>query len=110
MNRLFLIIFSFSLLFNGNAFSDESRVNVERRTTTGLLDAQDADNYISSQVRVALRMDNGFVERDVQIVTRDGVVTLTGPVMNAGVKASLEKRAAAIEGVRSVQNDLTIEN
>ena len=46
---------------------------------------------------------------NVKIITRDGVVTLRGPVENASEKTSVAAKAQKVAGVKRVDNQLEIE-
>jgi osmotically-inducible protein OsmY len=45
---------------------------------------------------------------NIKIVTRDGKVTLKGPVRTEEEKASIETKAAAVAGADNVTNGLTV--
>jgi hyperosmotically inducible protein len=45
---------------------------------------------------------------DVNIAVRDGIVTLTGRVMNPIKKEELEKRVSKVDGVLGVKDDLSV--
>src|SRR5437762_335260 len=64
------------------------------------------DEAISASVTEALKANPSLsvVSADV----KDGVVTLTGEVEDDALKSSAESLAAAVKGVKSVDNSLTV--
>lgn len=70
-----------------------------------------ADRIISNNIRTALTSSQnmGAAEtRNVQITTRNGIVTLSGTVPNSEVRDSIENTAKTLSGVRQVVNNLQI--
>jgi len=70
-----------------------------------------ADRELSANIRKAIVDDDtlSMNAHNVKIVTKDGVVTLRGPVKNAAEKTSVAAKAQKIAGVKRVDNQLEIE-
>jgi len=71
----------------------------------------EADREISAAIRKAL-VDNDQLSmnaHNVKIITRDGQVTLRGPVKSPAEKTSIANVAAKTNGVKGVDNQLEIE-
>ena len=69
------------------------------------------DIEVTAHIRRAL-MDDGSLStnaRNVKIITRDGVVTLRGPVESEHEKVAIARAAQSIAGVRRVDNQLEID-
>ncbi len=73
--------------------------------------ASEADREISAAIRKQL-VDNDQLSmnaHNVKIITRDGQVTLRGPVKTAAEKTSIANVAAKTSGVKGVNNQLEVE-
>lgn len=66
------------------------------------------DASITAQVRVALMSHRSTSAVKTKIVTRDGVVTLTGIARNPAEKSLVTKLVGDINGVTRVENNMTI--
>jgi hyperosmotically inducible periplasmic protein len=66
------------------------------------------DSWITSKAKIALFGDERVPGTDVQVETRDGVVTLRGKVSTAEEKRAAEEVVKGIDGVRSVRNNLQV--
>lgn len=93
-----------------------SRVN-ERDRAAGALTPMDqsesaADRDLVQRIRKAVVADDSlsFTAKNVKIITRDGRVTLRGPVINAHEKSAIEQAARDAAGPNSVTNELEISN
>ena len=93
-----------------------SRVN-ERDRTAGALTPLDqsesaADRELVQRIRKAVIADStlSFTAKNVKIITRDGRVTLRGPVVNAHEKSAIEQAARDAAGPKSVTSELEISN
>jgi osmotically-inducible protein OsmY len=71
-----------------------------------------SDRKITQQVRqsVVAHDDLSMNAKNAKIITRDGVVTLRGPVKSPAEKAQIGALAAKTTGVKRVDNQLEIEN
>ena len=70
-----------------------------------------ADRTVTANIRTAI-VDNDNLSTDaknVKIVTRDGHVTLRGPVKTPEEKATIASTAERVAGVKRVDNQLEIE-
>ncbi len=70
--------------------------------------AQDAAT--TSKIKAKLLADDIVPSRKVKVETSDGVVQLSGTVENQAQSARAESIASAIEGVKSVKNDLSVKS
>ena len=70
----------------------------------------ESDRKITAEIRRAVVGDSGLSTNahNCKIITRNGVVTLRGPVSNQAEKAAVEAKARAAAGVSSVVNELEI--
>jgi hyperosmotically inducible protein len=67
-----------------------------------------SDTAITTKVKSALLADSSVKGTKIEVETKDGTVTLSGTASNPGEKAQAEKLAAAVEGVRSVVNKISV--
>jgi len=78
--------------------------------TPGDQGASETDRRITQEIRQAV-VDDGSLSTtatNVKIITKDGVVTLRGPVKSSGEKAKIAALAQRISGVTNVDNQLEI--
>jgi hyperosmotically inducible periplasmic protein len=70
----------------------------------------DADREITRSIRKAVVAEDAFSvdAKNVKIITRDGVVTLRGPVETAEEKARIGSLASTPNGVRKVDNQIEV--
>ena len=66
------------------------------------------DAGITAKVNAALAGDKELSALRIDVDTRDGVVTLSGPAPSASAKERAAELALKVEGVASVNNQLTI--
>jgi osmotically-inducible protein OsmY len=69
---------------------------------------QATDAEISSRVSQALESDADLTGIEIAVVSRDGVVTLTGVVPEPGKREEAEDVARGVEGVEGIQNQITV--
>ena len=67
------------------------------------------DATITAQVKAALVEDDDLAALDINVDTRDGVVTLNGEVDEQSDIARATEVANDVSGVRSIQNNLTVD-
>src|SRR5262245_1949255 len=67
-----------------------------------------ADNAISTSVRSRLSANAALKGLNIYVDTHDGVVTLRGQVAKVEQKSAAEANARSVQGVRSVQNLITV--
>jgi len=77
----------------------------ETRTTGGKID----DSSITTQVKMSLLYHRSTSGLKTKVETKDGVVTLHGKAKNAAEKDLATKFAKDVNGVKSVENLMTIE-
>jgi hypothetical protein len=93
-----------------------TRVNERDRAASALtpMDQSESssDRELVQRIRKAVIADDSlsFTAKNVKIITRDGRVTLRGPVVNAHEKAAIEQAAHDAAGSKGVTNDLEISN
>jgi hyperosmotically inducible protein len=66
------------------------------------------DATITSKVNAALAADKDLSAVKIDVDTKDGVVTLTGPAPTAAAASKATKLAKDVKGVTSVNNQLTV--
>ena len=67
-----------------------------------------SDAATTAAVKTKLLADSELSGLQINVDTKDHVVTLTGPAPNASAKARAETIALAVSGVKSVNNNLTV--
>jgi hyperosmotically inducible protein len=69
-----------------------------------------ADRNTSKQIRKAIMQDQSLstYAHNIKIITRDGKVTLKGPVRSEEDRANIEAKAVAVAGADNVTNKLEI--
>jgi hyperosmotically inducible protein len=99
----------------GNYDADNSGKNARDRGDQTLTPTDqggsEADRQVTAKIRKAVVNDDVLSTNahNVKIITKDGVVTLRGPVKSASEKATVAARAQKIAGVKRVHNQLEIE-
>jgi osmotically-inducible protein OsmY len=70
----------------------------------------EADRGVTQRVRQGVVKDDALsmTAKNVKIITREGVVTLRGPVKTAAEKAQIGAIAAKTDGVKRVDNQLEV--
>jgi len=66
------------------------------------------DTATTGEVKAKLLADDIVPSRNVKVITTEGVVQLTGTVENQAQSDRAESVAKAVDGVKSVKNDLQI--
>ncbi len=66
------------------------------------------DQAIASDIQAKLFADSVLKTRDIRVTSEGGVVTLAGTVNTDLEKAAAERIASQVEGVKQVQNQLTV--
>ena len=69
------------------------------------------DREVTAKIRQAIVDDDNLSTsaHNVKIITRDGMVTLRGPVKSPEEKAAVAAKAQQVAGVKRVENQLEIE-
>jgi osmotically-inducible protein OsmY len=76
------------------------------RTTGEVID----DASVTAEVKADLLVHHATSAIDTKIITRDGVVTLTGTAKNQAEKDLTTKLASDIRGVKSVVNNMEVKD
>ena len=87
---------------------DKNRAEYEKDRGTSSVGQGVNDSWIWFKTRAALAAANDLRDSTINVDVANDVVTLKGSVANAAQKASAEKTAKGIEGVKSVKNELTV--
>ena len=90
---------------------DNTRQNKEQTNPTADQQKMDpADRAISQKIRKAIHEDNtlSVYGHNIKIITRDGKVTLRGPVRSMEDKNNIEAKAVAVAGQGNVDDQLQI--
>jgi hyperosmotically inducible periplasmic protein len=66
------------------------------------------DSVVTTKVKAALVAEPTTKARDITVVTREGIVQLSGFVDSAAEKATAAQVAQGVTGVKEVRNDLQI--
>jgi osmotically-inducible protein OsmY len=72
-------------------------------TTTGI-----SDSWVTAKTKMALYADERVAASQVSVETVNGTVTLRGKVESDGAKAAATSITKAVDGVKSVRNDLQV--
>jgi len=94
--------------------ADNTKVNKEDREKGAVTADQQKENKsdreITRQIRRALVKDKSLsaYARNVKIITRDGSVTLKGPVRSEEEKKAVESKAVSVAGDANVKSELTL--
>lgn len=67
-----------------------------------------SDSWITGKTKMALYADERVSGTQVNVDTKDGMVTLRGKVDSAEAKSAAESVAKGIDGVKSVKNELQV--
>lgn len=88
----------------------DAAANAADATKDAVANAADAagEAGITAKVNAALVGDAELSALKINVDTKDGVVTLNGDAPNAAAKARAEELAKVVEGVKSVNNLLTV--
>jgi hyperosmotically inducible periplasmic protein len=93
---------------------DNTKVNTrDRAATAKTADTQSnskADIDLTQQIRRAITADKKLstYAHNVKVITRDGHVTLKGPVHTPAEKSALEAKATEIAGAGKVTNQISV--
>jgi osmotically-inducible protein OsmY len=92
MKRLLLIAALASTAFLSPAFADDKA----------------GDDRIFDQVRMKLAGDPDVKGGDLEVIVKDGAVTLKGKVSSDKARHRAEALSKKVKGVKSVDNELTV--
>ncbi len=68
------------------------------------------DAAITAKVKTAIMAEPGLKATEINVDTKDAVVTLTGTVPSAPLKDRAKEIATSVSGVRSVQDNLVTQS
>ncbi len=92
--------------------ADNTKKNKEenKEATAEQQKETDSDREITRKIRRAVVKDKSLSMKahNVKIITRDGKVTLKGPVKTDKEKAAIERAAAGVAGKGKVTNELEV--
>src|SRR5215470_13794108 len=117
MFRLLGSIAIFVLALQTSVFSqapDNTQVNRRDRNsatpTAGQQKGNRSDAEITREIRRSITQDKGLstYAKNVKVVTKDGHVTLRGPVRSEEEKKSIGSKADSIAGPGHVKNELEV--
>lgn len=86
----------------------EDRLRVETGATGGATIPAEPDPWITVKIQAKYFLDADVKGRQIDVDTKNGVVTLKGTVENTQQKQEAEQIARETEGVKRVVNQLTI--
>ncbi|HEX5127007.1 MAG TPA: BON domain-containing protein [Rhodocyclaceae bacterium] len=66
-----------------------------------------SDTAITAKVKAKLMGESVLKKSDISVTTTNGVVTLNGTATSSNAKSLAESEAMAVDGVKSVDNDLS---
>lgn len=90
---------------------DRDRVGDREMTTHHRTAGQEIDDAsITAQIKSSLAVRKSTSAIRTNITTHDGIVTITGEAKNGAEKDLVTKLAENIDGVRTVHNDMTVQN
>jgi len=98
-----------AMVTTGCSQSDDT-TGMQSSSASGSLDATASDTRIRSGIESSLASDSALSasSTDIEVSIANGVVTLAGEVADTAAKTAAERAARAVDGVRSVRNDLTV--
>jgi osmotically-inducible protein OsmY len=89
---------------------DNTEVNRTESMTAQDQGSSAADRETTRKIRAAVVADKGLstYAHNVKIITKNGQVTLKGPVSSADEKSNVEAKAAEVVGAKNVTNEITV--
>lgn len=114
LSGLLMAVAAFSLLeFSAAQNPDNTGMNRADRNGGQTADQQEtdrSDRNLTDQIRKAIIADKSLSTdaHNVKVITREGQVTLKGPVRSENEKRTIEAKAVEVAGQDKVINDLMI--
>lgn len=101
--QLSAIVFGLALVCGGTAtsFAATAAANKDMDTSANASQHPVADSWITTKVKAELATTEGIKSGDIDVTTKNGIVTLTG---NVASKAQVQKAVAVAKGVKGVHN------
>ena len=93
-----------------NLTADERRTAGDRMSSDRTAGDRIDDASITAQIKSSLAVRKSTSALHTNVTTRDGVVTLTGEARNGAEKDLVTKIAENIDGVRTVHNEMSIQD
>lgn len=92
-----------------SSVSDKLHVSDDgSKSATDTVSDYTGDALITSKVKAKLLAEGDIASRNIGVKTTEGIVQLTGDVTSNAQAAQVESITKAIEGVKSVKNDLKV--
>ncbi len=95
------------------AKADNTKTNKQDRAegamTAGQQQMDPADQQLTQKIRKAIMADKSLstYAHNVKVISRDGMVTLKGPVRSDAEKSTIEAKATEVAGAGKVTNEIT---
>jgi hyperosmotically inducible periplasmic protein len=99
---------------NGSVAPDNTGINKRDRNDSEVTaDEQGqspADIDMTQKIRRAIMEDDSLstYAKNVKIITKDGMVTLKGPVRSEQEKAAVEQKASTVAGMGKIKNEMEV--
>ena len=94
---------------SGDRAADKASTGFGRSDSSSQVEKVD-DTLITENVKKAIDRDPQVASQNVQIDTRDGVVTVSGQVNDERFKGKIIQVVQGVKGVKSVKNTITLGN
>ncbi len=94
--------------------ADNTKMNKQDRAegamTAGQQKMDPADQQLTQKIRKAIMADKSLstYAHNVKVISRDGMVTLKGPVRSDAEKSTIEAKATEVAGAGKVTNEITV--
>jgi osmotically-inducible protein OsmY len=90
--------------------SDNTKSNKVEQPTADQAKNTTSDRDLMQKIRQSIMADNSLstYAHNVKIISRNGKVTLKGPVRTDAEKQTIEAKAVEVAGTGNVTNDLTV--
>ncbi|MGV8057540.1 MAG: BON domain-containing protein [Smithellaceae bacterium] len=85
---------------------------VKDKATTAAKETAQAvvdDTSITAEVKAKMKVATSLKDAKIEVSTTDGVVSMTGTVKTKQAKGAATKIAKAVKGVKSIDNQITVE-
>jgi hyperosmotically inducible periplasmic protein len=89
---------------SGQIFAQDAGGAMPNSSSNQTVPDKVSDAWITTKVKSEMAATKGIKSTDISVSTSDGVVTLTGSVATAKVKAKAEHVAKRVKGVKSVES------
>jgi osmotically-inducible protein OsmY len=91
---------------------DNTGVNKQNNTTADQQKETAEDRELAQKIRQSIVSDKSLSTygHNVEVIVRNGMVTLKGPVQSEEEKKSIESKAADVAGADKVTNKLTVKS